>query len=176
MPDSQLFRVSPEAAPSSIQPLLPARAPCHTEACLPALPHFFSFHYILSRGSGLHAAFKTHIHHRFIQQYNDVFCFAAGSFLAISSPTFCLLMLHSLPPQDGSGSPFWVVIANVHTHLLIIVSLHAISTFINIEVHLPFYHPLTLYPAALCSLQLIAAVSWKNKLITVEKLTPYSTD
>lgn len=85
-------------------------------------------------------------------------------------------MLHSVPPQDGCGSPFWVVIANVHTRLFIIVSLHAISTFINIEFHLPFYHPLTLYPAALCSLQLIAAVSWKNKLITVKKLTPYSTD
>lgn len=43
------------------------------------------------------------------------------------------------------------------------------------EFHLPSYHPLTLYPEALCSLQLITAISWKNKLITVEKLTPYST-
>lgn len=85
-------------------------------------------------------------------------------------------MLHSFPPQDGSGSPFWVVIADVRTHPLIIVFLHAICTFINTEFHLPFSHPLTLYPAALCSLQLITVVSWKNKLITVEKLTPYSTD
>lgn len=62
-------------------------------------------------------------------------------------------MLHSFPPQDGSGAPFWVVIAAVCTHPLIIVFPHITSPFINTEFHLPFYHPLTLYPAALCSLQ-----------------------
>lgn len=97
-------------------------------------------------------------------------------FPTIPSPHLQFDWCCSFPPQDGSRSPFWVVIAKVRTHPLIIVFPHITSTFINMEFHLPFYHPLTLYPAALCSLQLITAISWKNKLITVEKLTPYSTD
>lgn len=176
-PDPQLFKMSPCCC-SQLCPCLslPARAPCHTAGLLPALPHFFSFHYVLSGGRRLHAPFKTHTQHGFIQQYNDVFCFAASSFPnhSLPPPPF-QLMLQSFPPQDGSRSPSWVVIANVRTHPLITVFPHITSTFINMEFHLPFYHPLTLYPAALCSLQLITAISWKNKLITVEKLTPYST-
>lgn len=35
---------------------------------------------------GLHAAFKTHMRHGSVQQYNDVFCFAAGSLPNSSLP------------------------------------------------------------------------------------------
>lgn len=78
--------------------------------------HTFSHFTTSSLREQLQAAFKTHMYHGFIQQHNDVFCFAASSFPGCSLlPPPVWLMLHSFPPQDASKCPFWVVIANAYS-------------------------------------------------------------